>query len=68
MKHHGEEKSHRCPKCPASFNIPVSCEYIHFIIQYDKKLHQVIFKRRHNLLILYVIMFIDKFHASYGDA
>ncbi|XP_008554328.1 zinc finger protein 236 isoform X1 [Microplitis demolitor] len=24
MKHHGEEKSHRCPKCPASFNIPTN--------------------------------------------
>ena len=24
MENHAEEKPHRCPKCPASFNIPVS--------------------------------------------
>lgn len=24
MQNHAEEKPHRCPKCPASFNIPVS--------------------------------------------
>lgn len=24
MDHHAAEKPHRCPKCPASFNIPVS--------------------------------------------
>uniref|UniRef100_A0A0C9RGS6 ZNF236_3 protein n=1 Tax=Fopius arisanus TaxID=64838 RepID=A0A0C9RGS6_9HYME len=24
MEHHAEEKPHRCPKCPASFNIPLN--------------------------------------------
>ena len=23
LEHHAEEKPHRCPKCPASFNVPV---------------------------------------------
>lgn len=25
MDQHAEEKPHRCPKCSASFNIPVNC-------------------------------------------
>lgn len=40
MENHAEEKPHKCPKCPASFNIPVSSFAIFCI---NEKIHQVLY-------------------------
>lgn len=71
MENHAEEKPHRCPKCPASFNIPVSLFdifSIDIVENFKNKLKKRILKDIYkNVCIYYQKNIDDKLAISRGE-